>query len=99
MFIDVFLPILPIIAARRINEQHRHNVTFSRLNEGEAFHRLIMRSETAREESRRTRFLNKHQLSRKEEAAVNETRILANEFICRLFKRQFDIDAKAVVFS
>src|SRR5207247_7187946 len=94
MFADVFVPGLPVRAARAVDQHQRHELALSSLHQGERFIPFIERAETTRKQDNRERMPDESQFARKEISEGDQLFIMLNDRVGGLFPGQSYVRAK-----
>src|SRR6516165_11655669 len=92
-------PTLPVGSLFFVDQNHRDNPGFPRLHQSEAFKALVHRAETARKQSDSMRLLDEINFTREKIIKIHQLRIAFDNLISLLFKRQADVQAKAMLAS
>src|SRR5580765_8607245 len=88
------LPARPVGTVRQVHQNNRHEVRFAGLRQGDRLQQLVVGAEAAGEDDYRVGFLDEHELACEEEVKVHELRIVADERVGSLLRRQTNIHAE-----
>ena len=88
------LPLAPVAAAGRVDEDDRHDGALAGLDQRQRLEALVVRAEAAGKQRDRVRLLHEDHLAREEIPEVDQLVIAGDHLVRRLLERQPDVDAE-----